>query len=63
MMLLGAIVGVMYIWPVVAAGMLLSGVVAAALLIGRRVERGATLPYGSFLALTGLLALLFALPG
>jgi leader peptidase (prepilin peptidase)/N-methyltransferase len=59
-MLLGAIVGSAYVWPAVLLGMLLAGAAAAGLLATRAVDRGATLPYGSFLAVAGLVVLVYA---
>lgn len=62
-MLLGAIVG----WPNVGAalllGMVLAGLAALALLAGRVVDRQATMPYGSFLALAGVVVLLITITG
>jgi leader peptidase (prepilin peptidase)/N-methyltransferase len=59
-MLLGAIVGSAYVWPAVLLGMLLAGAAAAGLLATHSVDRRATLPYGSFLAVAGLVVLVYA---
>ncbi len=56
--LIGAVVGIAYVGQALLLGILLAGLVAGVLLVSRRIERQATLPYGSFLALAGLLVLL-----
>jgi leader peptidase (prepilin peptidase)/N-methyltransferase len=58
--LLGAIVGIAYVWPAVLLGMLLAGAAAAVLLATHAVDRQVTLPYGSFLAVAGLVVLIYA---
>ena len=56
--LLGAMVGVKAVLWVLALGILLAGIVALILLLAKRVERTATLPYGVFLAIAGMAVLL-----
>lgn len=59
-MLLGAVVGFSGLWVAMLLAMLLAGLVAAGLVLGRRIDRQATLPYGSFMALSGLIVLILA---
>ncbi len=56
--LLGAMVGVKAVLWVLALGILLAGIVALILVLTKKVERTATLPYGVFLAIAGMAILL-----
>lgn len=61
--LLGAMVGVKAVLWVLALGILLAGIVALILVLAKKVERTATLPYGVFLATAGMVVLLMQLFG
>lgn len=56
--LLGAMVGVKAVFWVLALGILLAGIVAVILVLAKKVERTASLPYGVFLAIAGIVVLL-----
>lgn len=62
-MLIGAVVGMAHVWPALLLGMLLGGATAVWLLATRRAERGMFMPYGSFLALAGVIAFAWFAPG
>jgi len=57
---LGAIVGVDQVLIVLASGMLLAGLAAALMLATKRGDRRSSLPYGAFMALAGIIALLWS---
>lgn len=58
-MLLGAMLGFHRIFFCLFWGIVLGGVVTLLLLLSRRVSRGATLPYGQYLAISGILFLIW----
>jgi len=58
-MLLGAILGVLQILTVLALGMLLAGITGGVLLLAKQRNQQRTLPYGAFLAFSGILALIW----
>jgi leader peptidase (prepilin peptidase)/N-methyltransferase len=58
-MLLGAILGIHQVLIVLSIGMLLAGITSAVLLLGKKGNRHSTLPYGAFLAFTGIMALIW----
>lgn len=58
-MMLGAILGVHQILIVLAAGMLLAGLAGALLLAVKRANRESSIPYGAYMAVAGILALLW----
>lgn len=57
-MMLGAIIGLQQILVVLCAGMLLAGFTGFVLLLARKRNKGSSLPYGAFLAFTGIIALI-----
>ncbi|MFN2138387.1 MAG: prepilin peptidase [Candidatus Promineifilaceae bacterium] len=58
-MLLGAILGLKYVVPVLACGMLLAGAGAIYLLLAGHDRRQTYLPYGAYLAFAGIIAVLW----
>jgi leader peptidase (prepilin peptidase)/N-methyltransferase len=58
-MLLGAILGVQQVLIVLALGMLMAGTVGLIFLLANSNNRRITLPYGAFLAMAGIIALLW----
>jgi leader peptidase (prepilin peptidase)/N-methyltransferase len=56
-MLLGAMLGLQYVWPALALGMLLAGLAAVLLLVFGRAGWHSTMPYGAFLAGAGIIVL------
>lgn len=58
-MLLGAIVGIQQVLTVLSLGMLLAGLAGIVLLLAQQGNRQSTLPYGAFLAFTGIMALIW----
>jgi prepilin signal peptidase PulO-like enzyme (type II secretory pathway) len=57
-MMLGAILDVQMVLIALSAGMILAGFGALVLLLAKQGNRESTLPYGAFLAVTGILFLL-----
>jgi leader peptidase (prepilin peptidase)/N-methyltransferase len=58
-MLLGAMVGLSQVLTVLSLGMLLAGGAATVLLLIRRQDRSSVIPYGAFLAMAGIIALIW----
>ena len=58
-MLLGAILGVQQVMIVLSLGMLLAGSAGIVLLMVKRGNRQSTLPYGAFLAIAGIIVLIW----
>ncbi len=57
--LLGAILGMHQVMIVLSLGMLLAGSAGIVLLMVKRGNRQSTLPYGAFLAIAGIIALIW----
>lgn len=62
-MLLGALLGAVGVWYALLLGMVLAGLTAAGLLLGKQVDRRSTIPYGSFMALAGLVVIVVSAQG
>ncbi len=58
-MLLGAILGLQYVWPALVLGLLLAGLTAVLLLLSGRAALRTSLPYGAFLAGAGIIVLVW----
>jgi leader peptidase (prepilin peptidase)/N-methyltransferase len=58
-MLLGAILGFQQVLIVLSLGMLLAGITGIVLLLTKMGNRQSALPYGAFLAFTGIIALIW----
>ncbi len=61
--LLGAMLGFQYIWPALLLGMLLAGLASILLVLSGRARRRSSLPYGAFLAGSGIMVLLWTSVG
>ena len=58
-MLLGAIMGIQQVLIVLSLGMLLAGSASIILLLDKRGNRQSTIPYGAFLAIAGIISLIW----
>lgn len=58
-MLLGAMLGLQYLWPVLLLGILLAGLATVLLLLTGRAALRSSMPYGVFLAAAGIMVLLW----
>ncbi len=58
-MLLGAMLGLQYVWPALLLGILLAGIATVFLLLTGRAGLRTSLPYGAFLAGAGIIVLVW----
>ena len=58
-MLLGAMLGLQYVWPALLLGILLAGLTSILLLVTGRAGLRTSLPYGVFLAGAGIIVLVW----
>jgi prepilin signal peptidase PulO-like enzyme (type II secretory pathway) len=58
-MLLGAMLGLHYIWPTLALGLLLAGLASILLLLFGRASMHTSLPFGVFLSTAGIMILVW----
>ena len=58
-MLIGAMLGLQYVWPALLLGILLAGIATVFLLLTGRAGLRTSLPYGAFLAGAGIIVLVW----